>query len=131
MRQLKSSLLLRYKNLLAALMLGQAVFACLMLGIPDLLVLRLDFHADHVAEIQRKIGGAVLLLSVFTYIILKIEAQRHKSLAHLALGLIWLAFILISSIEVGFGYLELSGFFWSLCGSFGLSHLVLAFTVKG
>ena len=130
MLQLKTLLLRRYKSLLVALLVGQAVFACLMLGLPDLLVLRLDFHADHVAEIQRKIGVAVLLLSVFTYIILKIEAEWHRSWAHLALGLIWFAFILISVIEVGFGYLELSGLFWGLCGVFGLSHLLLAGTVN-
>lgn len=131
MLQLETSLLSRYKSLLIALLLGQVVFGCLMLSLPDLLVLRLDFHADHVSEIQRKIGGAVLLLSVFTYIILKIQRQRHKSWAHLALCLIWFGFILISIIEVGFGYLELSRLFWTLCGIFGLSHLVLAFTVKG
>ncbi len=130
MLRLKANPLTRYKSLLVTLAVCQAVTGGVMYAMPELFVLRLDFRADQVAEIERNVRWVILLLALFTFIVLKIEAVRHKRWLHFALGATWLAFVVISIIEVSFGYVELSNLFWFLSGAFCLSHILLATSLK-
>ncbi|TQV83633.1 hypothetical protein [Denitrobaculum tricleocarpae] len=120
----------RYKSLLVTLAVCQAVTGGVMYAMPELFVLRLDFRADQVVEIERNVRWVILLLALFTFLILKMETPRQKRWTHLALGALWLAVVVISIIEVNFGYVELSNLFWFLSGAFCLSHTLLATSLK-
>ena len=130
MLELKNSLTAHHRGLVAALAVFSALPGCGLLWMPELMVVRLYFQAHEVAAIQRGAAGALLFLSFFTLVILRLETARQKHRAHLVFGLVWFGFLLISLIESNFGYLELSGLFWVLGGAAGLSHLLLAISVK-
>ena len=116
MLELKSRLTARHRGLVAALAVLSALPGSALLLMPELMVVRLDFQAHEVAAIQRGAAGALLFLSFFTLVILRLETARQKHRAHLVFGLVWVGFLLISLLETNFGYLELSSLFWVLGG---------------